>query len=237
MANLSFKDADIYYGDVDMTSYSNQVAMELTRDALDTSTFGDTYRTRIGGMYDGTVTLAGFHDNAAADPENHLWTSLGAEGILTVGPYNDTVANLGYSMKVREFTYSAGGAIGDLYGFNVSAQVSDGVGAVQGQFLVAKAAISSTANGTAVQVGAISATQTGYGVLHVFSGTASTLDVKIQSDTSGFGSPTDRITFTQATGATSQWSTVAGAVTDDYWRAVYTLGGGTWNFSVLFGIK
>jgi hypothetical protein len=237
MANYAFKDADIYYGDVDMTSYSNQVALELTADSLDNTTFGDSYRSRIGGLVDGNVTLAGFADSAAADPDHHLFTSLGAEGIFTVGPQGDTVDNTGYSMKVRQFTYQAGGSVGELHGFNVTAQVSDGVGAVRGDFLVAKADISATANGTAVNVGAISSTQTGYGVLHVFSGTASTLDVKIQSDTSGFPSATDRITFTQATGPTSQWSTVAGAVTDTYWRAVYTLGGGTWNFCVLFGIK
>jgi hypothetical protein len=39
-------------------------------------------------------------------------------------------------------------------------------------------------------------------------------------------SPTTRVTFSQATGRTSQWATpVAGAITDDWWDISWTIGG------------
>ena len=70
------------------------------------------------------------------------------------------------------------------------------------------------------------------------SGQAS-MTLKIQSDdNSGMSSPTDRITsFTAATGTGYQWGSVAGAITDDYWRCVYTITGtGTITFAVAAGI-
>ena len=81
-----------------------------------------------------------------------------------------------------------------------------------------------------------------FAALHVLSasGTSPTLDVVLQSDdNSGFSSAVSRITFTQATGITSQWSTLAGAQTDDYWRASYTIGGSatpTFTFALVIGI-
>ncbi len=92
----------------------------------------------------------------------------------------------------------------------------------------------SSSSGTGRQIGAVSSTQTLYAALHVISasGTSPTLDVKVQSDdNSGFTSATDRITFTQATDVTSEWGSVGGAITDDYWRITYTVGGTSPSFA------
>jgi hypothetical protein len=53
------------------------------------------------------------------------------------------------------------------------------------------------------------------------------------------GAVVSRITFTTATGRTSQMLSVAGAITDDYWRVSYTIGGTggpTFAFAVTAGI-
>ena len=72
------------------------------------------------------------------------------------------------------------------------------------------------------------------------SGTNPTLDVKLQSDVDGFGSPADQITFSQAIAIGSQWGTPAsGAVTDTYYRLNYTIGGTdtpTFSFIVVMAI-
>jgi hypothetical protein len=77
--------------------------------------------------------------------------------------------------------------------------------------------------GTAVQAG--QATGTIYGALHVFSGTGSFV-VTIQSaSTSGFGSPTTRITFaTVATGVptTYEWAVASVTTTNEWWRVTAT---------------
>jgi len=79
--------------------------------------------------------------------------------------------------------------------------------------------------------------------MHVtaFVGAAPTLDVIVESDdNSGFTTAVTRGTFAQATAATSEWLTpVAGAITDDWWRIGYTLGGTITSatFAVFIGIQ
>lgn len=67
-----------------------------------------------------------------------------------------------------------------------------------------------------------------YVALHVLSvsGTTPSLTVIVQSDDNvGFTTPTIRISFTAATEVGAQWGSVAGALTDDYWRISYTISG------------
>jgi hypothetical protein len=101
-------------------------------------------------------------------------------------------------------------------------------------------ALTITGNGTAVQhVAVTTAAQYLYASLHVLSvsGTATpTLTVKVQSDTVGFPSPTDRITFTAATAQSSQISRVAGINTDDYYRISYTISGTNPSFLALVAV-
>jgi len=51
-------------------------------------------------------------------------------------------------------------------------------------------------------------------------------------------SATSRMVFAQATGITSEWLPLAGAITDDYWRLAVTVGGTTpsFNYVVVLGI-
>lgn len=92
-------------------------------------------------------------------------------------------------------------------------------------------------NGTAVQLGAVTADRYLYANAHFlsFAGTSTpTITVKIQSDdNSGFTTPTDRLTFIGATAISGQASRVKGPFTDTYWRAVWTVTGSTPSFLFL----
>jgi hypothetical protein len=102
----------------------------------------------------------------------------------------------------------------------------------------------STSTGTGRQLGAVVAGKSMYAALHVISasGTNPTLAVILQSDdNAGFTTATSRITFSTATASANraQLSSVAGAITDDYWRISYTIGGTstpTFAFAVTAGI-
>ena len=89
--------------------------------------------------------------------------------------------------------------------------------------------LTATGNGTSQQLGAVTSAQKVYAAIHIWSisGTSTpTITVKIQSDdNSSFTSATDRITFTAATAIGSQYKATAGAITDTYWRANYTITG------------
>ena len=100
-----------------------------------------------------------------------------------------------------------------------------------------------TDDGTPRTLGSVLAGEALYAALHVtaVTGTNPTLDVVIESSATGSfsGEETTRITFTQADGITSEWSSVAGAVTDTHWRVTWAIGGTdtpTFTFAVIAGI-
>ena len=99
---------------------------------------------------------------------------------------------------------------------------------------------SASGNTTGRQLGAVSATQSVYASIHVWSvaGTSTpTLTAKIQSDdNSSFTSATDRITMSSATAITSEYKSQAGAITDDYWRVNWTVSGTSPIFKAIVSI-
>jgi hypothetical protein len=95
--------------------------------------------------------------------------------------------------------------------------------------------------GTAYEVGAASATQSAYAILQVtsVSGTLPKLDVLVESDdASGFASGTTRFEFTQATAIGAEFLSLAGAITDEFWRVSFSTSGTSpvFNFVVCVGI-
>ena len=144
----------------------------------------------------------------------------------------------------RDLSYDFGGAVGSM--LKISA--SGGAAAdklVRGYVMIPKAAYTASDVGTSAELGAALVTQRVYAALHVFTvtGTDPTLDVIVESDADdawGAGNTT-RITFTQATAASSQWKKSAvGAITDTFWRVGYTIGGTdtpTFTFAVTVGIR
>ena len=107
-------------------------------------------------------------------------------------------------------------------------------------------ALSTTASGTAFDVGQAASSQSVYGALHLTcASTGRTLVMKIQSATSsGFTSATDRITFSASTFVGSTWAApLTGLSTDPtFWRATWTLStaastAGTWKGLTWMGIE
>ena len=211
---------------------------------LDTTSLCDTWTTRIGGLKSATWTADVMQDFDTNQVDQLLGVSnLGVSSPLSIAPAGTTAGSVAYTFRATQFAYSPLSATaGDLAMATVSGMGSDSP-VVRGTLMNAPGtSVTSSGNGAAQQVGAVASGQKMYAALHVLSssGTLPTLDVKVQSDDSGaFSSATDRITFSQATGITSEWSSVAGAVTDDYWRISYTLGGSgtpTFAFAVVIGI-
>ena len=108
------------------------------------------------------------------------------------------------------------------------------------------AAISSTVTGTAIEVGATSATQKMVSVVRLLAAPggagSNDCDITIESDTTGFPSATTRITHTtidQTSVALKEVLEDNGAVTDTFWRSVVTISGAgsrTFNLLIALGI-
>lgn len=195
---------------------------------LDTTALCDTWTKRIAGLKSYTWTSELMQDFAVDSIDEETWAALAvADTPCSVLPAGSTSGSKAYLMPTLPLNYTPLSAtVGEL---GMASLGGSGTGPVaRGRVMHPNGtARTSSSTGTAYQLGAITATQRMYGALHVTfaSGTTPTLVVKLQSSATEGGSYTDRITFTSAGGLTSQWSSVAGAVTDTWWRASWTIGG------------
>jgi len=234
-------DARIYYGSLDATGYSNHVEFSGDWEALDRTTFGSGgARERVNGLADATVNLGGFWDAGdLSKPDDVLWANNGTyTQPLTVGPTSGADGTLVYLTKVSQNSYKPSGEVGKLFGW--TADMNGNQPIARGLILHPQGtARTATGTGTGRQLGAVLATQRLYANLHVMSiaGTSTpTITVKIQSSVDNtWASPTDRIAFTAATTLTGQPLNVLGAITDQWWRAVWTISGSSPSF--LFAVS
>lgn len=239
-----WKDMSILVGSMELAGNAKNVNLATSVAPLDTTPINTTgYSTFIGGNKSGVVDLTLMSDFADAGLDETLWSYLGVADVAKSIVTNSADGSLAYLMRGIPLSYTPlEGNPGELAMGKISGQSSTGP-VVRGRLLhPGSAARSSSSTGTGRQLGAVGATQRLYAALHVLSvaGTSTpTLTVKVQSDdNSGFTTATDRITYAGSTAASYQWSSVAGAVTDDWWRISYTVSGSSpiFGFAVTAGI-
>lgn len=225
-------------GGLNFQGVGNQVSAVHSAELRDKTAWGDTSRRRIAGLENLEVSLQCYWDSP---PDAELFAAIAAAAQpFTLAPTNTALGSAVVAAGLHG-EYSLGATIGDIFAFGVTMQGDSVVAAG----ILAQEPTTETTNdfSTGSQMGTLTAAQRMYANLHVTaaSGTSPTLDVIIQSDEVGFGSPTTRITFAQAVAIGGQHLSVAGAVTpDDYWRAGWTIGGSdtpTFTFAVALAIK
>lgn len=240
-------DCRIYCDSADLTGYSNKVEVKGMAEDLETTTFASAgYKEFKGGTFSADIKLEGlWQAGDLSQPDDTFWADLGVNSKpITFVPTPTTlgsapsVGDLSYVTKFLETQYSPGAERGKLLAW--SAEMKGNWPVARGVVLHPQGtARTTTGNGTGVQIGSVSATQRLYASLHVLSisGTSTpTITVKVQSSVDNtFASPTDRITFTAATALGGQALSVDGAVTDTWWRAVWTISGSSPSF--LFAVS
>lgn len=240
LSPLVLSDCRIYLAGADLTGWANKTETSAEVEDLDTTTFASGgAKERTGGLYDTSASVDFFWEAGdAGKPDDMFWANLGVATVpYTTVPTSGAAGSLAYLSRVLECSYKPSGEVGKL--LKGTADLRGNWPLVRGTILHPQGtARTATGTGTGQQIGALSATQALYVTLHVMSvsGTSSpTLTVKIQSDdNSGFTSATDRGTFTAATAVGGQTMKIDGAVTDDYWRAAWTISGT--NPSFLFAV-
>lgn len=243
MAEQVLKDCKIYWDGFNLSADHNILQLTHGAEIQDKTVFGNATRTKKAGLKTVEMANSGFWDSDGTDePDDVLFPDIGTEDqIITMCPIAGAEAERAYFFKSDISAYEPGGAIGDMFVFNVAAI---GSGELVRGTMMKTGVVTANGNGTAIQEGAVSATQYLYAAIHAIavSGTNPTLDVKIQCDNAeNFASPTDKITFTQLTAIGAEFATrVSGAITDDWWRATWTIGGTdtpTFNIIVVIGIQ
>lgn len=230
MATQVLTDCVIFLNQYDLSADVNAVDWDWEAAEVDCTNFasgGDAeYKA---GLRKSKVSFMTFYDTATGMSEPVFTSLKGTTGnVLTVAP-NGTDGDRAIFASGLAGGVKLLGKVGDMAKADGNFTTSHAAGLVEGTLVAEKQTVSSTAGATAYQLGAVSSTQTVYASAHVFSvdGTDTpTVTLRIQSDdNSGFTSATNRISFTAATAATSEFKSVAGPFTDDYWRAFWTVSG------------
>jgi hypothetical protein len=244
MAVQYWSDMSILVDDIEMAGNAKVFDLKTDVAVLDTTPLSTTgWTTVTGGLKSGTVNLEFMQDPATLGVDDTLWPLLGTAGTVKSIVTNSADGSTAYLLQSIPLSYTpVSGNVGELAMGTISGSSSTGP-VVRGALLhPSNVSRTSTSTGTGRQLGAVVAGKSMYAALHVISaaGSTPTLAVILQSDdNAGFTTPTSRITFTTATGRTSQMLSVAGAITDDYWRVSYTIGGTggpTFAFAVTAGI-
>lgn len=241
MASTVLTDCNIFVNQLSLGEVVTEATVNVTRADVDCTTFSsDGNRERKAGIEEASFEMMGFYDTDRS--EAAVSTLLGTEGSVASLSESDTAGAAAYFARGTILKADRGFPVGSMAKLDTGLAVSSPEGVIPGRLLAPVTVALATANGTGNQLGAVSATQSIYAALHVFfvSGTTPSMTVTIQSDdNAGFTSATDRITFTANTALGFEMKSLAGAITDTYWRARYTLSGTSpiFVFAVVAGIK
>lgn len=112
------------------TSFSTSLAaatLDITVEEQDTTSFGSTARTRIGGLRDASLSLDFHQDFGAASVDATLFPLLGTQATVVIKPTSGTVTatNPSYSAVCLVTQYQPfASSVGDLSSLSVSWPVS-----------------------------------------------------------------------------------------------------------------
>ena len=130
MAQLVLTNTRVTINSIDLTDHVTSVTLDLSADEVETTAFGSTARTRVGGLLDHSVSLDFQQDYAASNVEATIRPLLGSLGTVVIKP-NGTAAsptNPSYTFLalVTEWQ-SVNGAVGDLATASVTWPISGAV--------------------------------------------------------------------------------------------------------------
>ena len=118
MAIFSATDYQVTVNGVDFSDHLSSVELTTDVEEQDDTTFGTNgWRSRRGGLKNGSITLNFFQDFAASEVDATLWPLLGTATTVVVKPTSDAVSatNPSYTGSFLVAGYSpVNGTVGDL---------------------------------------------------------------------------------------------------------------------------
>lgn len=213
----------------DLSPFLRTVTVSGSMDAPEVTTFGDNDREYIPGLRDATFSFDGLHSASTTpvdDITSFLDDALGGstKHVLTVDVERST-GGRAWLVKADDTSYDVAAPVEDVVSVAVDAQASEGYRG--GRMLRPLGTSTSTGSGSAVLTAGTTAAggTTGGGVAHLHvtavSSTFGAATFKVQHSTSG-STWADLVTFTAATAATFQRSTVSGTIKEQLRSTIST---------------
>ena len=127
MAKFYAQDYKVTIGTAVLSSSIASVTLDITTDEVETTAFGSSYRTRIGGLKDASVSLDFHQDFGAGAVDALLFPLMGETVAVKIAPTSGTVTatNPEYRFNALVTQYQPfAGAVGDLATLSVTWPVS-----------------------------------------------------------------------------------------------------------------
>ena len=123
MAKFYAQDYKVTIGTAVLSTSIASVTLEINTDEIETTSFGSSYRTRLGGLSDGSVSLDFHQDFGAGAVDALLFPLMGQIVAVKIAPTSGTVTatNPEYRFNALVTQYQPfAGAVGDLATLSVS---------------------------------------------------------------------------------------------------------------------
>jgi hypothetical protein len=127
MAIFVATDYNVTINGQNYTSNLTQAELAIEADDVETTTFGSTYRTRIGGLKSASVNFQFNQDFGASGLDSVFFPLLGTAATVVIKPAGTAVSatnpSFTFNALVTQYT-PISGSVGDLATFSVSWPVS-----------------------------------------------------------------------------------------------------------------
>ena len=123
MAKFLATDFKITVNGVDLSTSLHSASLDVSSSEVDTTTFGNTYKTVVGGIVSGSVKLDFYQDFGAAAVDATIWPLVNTLATVVIQPTSATVSstNPKYTVTALVNAYQPiNGNIGDLASFSVT---------------------------------------------------------------------------------------------------------------------
>lgn len=130
MARIVLNNASITFASTDISSYVSSVTLSTSLDVVDTTSFGNTARTRVAGLADNQVTIEFFQDFASGALESLIYPTIGTSAAVVVKPVagSTTSTNPSYSFNALVSEWQPlSGAVGELATASVTWPISGAI--------------------------------------------------------------------------------------------------------------
>jgi hypothetical protein len=130
MARIVLTNASVTFASTDVSSYVSSITLSTSLDVVDTTSFGNTARTRVAGLADNQVTIEFFQDFGSGLLESIIYPTIGTSAAMIIKPVagSTTATNPSYSFNALVSEWQPlSGAVGELATASVTWPVSGAI--------------------------------------------------------------------------------------------------------------
>jgi hypothetical protein len=130
MPRIVLTNASVTFASTDVSSYVSSITLSTSLDVVDTTSFGNTARTRVAGLADNQVTIEFFQDFGSGLLESIIYPTIGTSAAMIIKPVagSTTATNPSYSFNALVSEWQPlSGAVGELATASVTWPVSGAI--------------------------------------------------------------------------------------------------------------